>query len=528
MTNIFTLLLALILSSASALANSIGPDDIYLSQVKGDESTYRPRSDVPAWEYSLPIDWAADPFNDPNWQSQLHMWRIMDPLIARYFSGEDGAIEYAARIAVDWHRWHQSNEATYSWHDMPTGIRALKIALFLDLIREGTLSAIYRDDLVELAREHAKRLQVDEFVSSGNHGLFQVFGLNLLCSATDIQECSNGKEFAAEKFRWIFSHQFTEQGVHKENSPAYHQFAMRVIRRLGGPERFADAGIEALLRKADTVEPWLIMPDGRWPSVGDSDGRARTELPERLEGGQRECLPDGGCFAVADFEKSGYAIVRSEDPQGPSMLFVTGMAQSWKHKQADELSFELFEHGRRIFIDSGKYGYAQDAMRDYVRSAAAHNTVALEDDRIGRRSIRLTGSLLAETQIEGGRFVISGEAERLDLFRQNRRIEYSPGERLVIEDRLSSEVPREYVSSLHLAPDLEPAFTEDGFEVDIDGQRVTATLAEHDCKIEAIRGESEPSPLGWATVSYLKMKPATVVRAICPGQDRTIRWDIDL
>src|SRR5690606_25493861 len=121
------------------------------------------------------------------------------------------------------------------------------------------------------------------------------------------------------------------------------------------------------------------------------------------------CLAPGRCFAIGDFTESGYAIIRSlPSREQTSMLFVMGMAFSRVHKHADDLSFELFEFGRLIFIDSGKYGYEQDEMSAYATSAAAHNTISLEDRPIGPRDVVMNGSLLEPIETTEDGFVIRG------------------------------------------------------------------------------------------------------------------------
>jgi hypothetical protein len=209
------------------------------------------------------------------------------------------------------------------------------------------------------------------------------------------------------------------------------------------------------------------------------------------------------------------------------MLFMTGMSHTHVHKHADELSFELFEHGRLIFVDSGKYGYTSNDMRNYVESAAAHNTISLVDQEIGRKSVRAKAAKLNKTEVADGRFILSGEVERKGLFRQERRIEYRPSEWMTIEDVISGP-DASYVSSLHLAPDLEPVPTESGFSVSVKGRTVTAEIVSHGCRLEFVRGRSSPSPLGWVTSGYLEMSPATVVRAIHEGENPHIKWRISL
>src|SRR5690606_41548841 len=54
--------------------------------------------------------------------------------------------------------------------------------------------------LLRMADEHARRLMVDRYISIGNHGFFQVAGLNLLCSViSERSSCRGAREFAKRK-----------------------------------------------------------------------------------------------------------------------------------------------------------------------------------------------------------------------------------------------------------------------------------------------------------------------------------------
>jgi hypothetical protein len=260
--------------------------------------------------------------------------------------------------------------------------------------------------------------------------------------------------------------------------------------------------------------------------IGDSGGKARAALnkdpPEPI------CLAGDRCYAVGDFTKSGYAIIRSlPSEEQDSMLFVSGMAHSTTHKHADELSFELFEYGRFIFVDSGKFGYKRDPMRRHIMSAAAHNTVSLDDRRIRPSEVTLSGSLLDPLEVGATGFHIAGGLERPGLFRQRREIIYDPGRSLTITDHMSADEEMPYVSSLHLAHDLVPVMDKQGFTVEVGEHAIRATLVNKDCRLEGARGQTDPLA-GWQTTGYLKMTPASVVRAICPGRKRSIRREITL
>src|SRR4051812_21123153 len=45
---------------------------------------FRPRKDVEPWQLSFPLDWAANPFHDVNWQFQLHAWKMIDKWRTEY------------------------------------------------------------------------------------------------------------------------------------------------------------------------------------------------------------------------------------------------------------------------------------------------------------------------------------------------------------------------------------------------------------------------------------------------------------
>lgn len=509
----------------------IGRNEVYIQAANfareaSAESLFRPRGDIEAWPLTLPINWAADPFSEANWQFQLHSWRMTDPLLAAYFEdGNPAHLEAAMVFVEDWYDYHVEGGQTadYSWYDMAVGIRALRIAFLIDATRSGELepSRSRTEMLNKLASLHAENLKNWENLNLGNHGLFQAAGLNLLCEvATNIPECVDGHHVAEAMFNKVMSTQFTSQGVHAENSPSYHFFVTNVARGIASLRRL---GAEDWLEKADDVAEWLTLPDATVVPVGDSEGtrRAMAEDPDEIE-----CLDVDLCYAVAPYNESGYGIVRSlpSARADQSMLFVQGMAHNLVHKHADDLSFILYEFDRPIFIEGGKYGYKRDQWRRYVQSPASHNTIGLDRDHISPTTIVTGGSHIGSTEIEDGAFTISGAYERTELFEHHRSFSYVPGVSLDIEDRVANQTDDAIVTSLHLAPDLEPKLSDDGFTVDL-GDKTMAVELVGDCQISAHRGEEAPV-LGWYSPSYLRVEPITTVRAVCPPDTTDLGWSM--
>lgn len=486
---------------------------------------FKPRRDLPAWQLANPVKWDANPFSDRNWQFQLNGWRCLDPILNEYFkTGGTRYLEEAILLAVNWWRYARKNsKAKFVWQDMATGLRAFRLALFLDRIftKQIELPDDVVNALLQCAEQHIGKLQNERFIREGNHGVFQIFGLNLLAKvALGPGAYAACKEYCQRMFAYIIEAGYTNEGVHKEHSPTYHLFTTGRIKSFQS-EALADPRVLELLDQADRVMPWLVEPNGRIVPIGDSADEA-SPLDGKVP---LTTLQSGRQFAVADLTKSGYAIIRS-DPSvrdQPSMLAMTGMWYSEMHKHNDELSFTLFEHGEPVFIDSGKYGYQYDDKRAYIVSAAGHNTVSFRDPAIEVGRPNRKGSFLNPITQEDDGFVIGGEVDR-EAFTHSRRLLYSPEQHLHIIDTVQGSPGAEYATSLHFSHELEPVLLPDGFEVRLRcGKLIRGTVEGADLLLA--RGETGPM-LGWESVDYLKLAPASTVRAVF--SDRKVAWRIDL
>ena len=494
--------------------------------------TFRPYNDVPDWNFSLPLDWAADPFEDLNWQHHLHSWRSMEYWLHDHRRDADPAhLLVPIKIALDWHRFHieQGLTSALQWDDHATGIRASRLGFLLEFILSDRIE-LSDDDLTRLmtlADLHAEMLMDPDFLKPNNHGLFQLVGLDALCSVVGWREsCQGARTYAKEAFAKLVQRWYSEEGVNVENSPTYHEWVTRQIRKLEAVERFQQPNVQETLERAEIISPWLTYPDGRWVRVGDSYG----DGPKLTGPVEPECLPEGGdCWAVLDLTKSGYAIIRSlpeVDESDSSMLFVSGTTAPTGHKHADDLGFVFVEGGQDIFVDSGMYGYNYDEERSYVRSARGHNVLSFESRRTDPYVIEPANSSLGPIVVEQDRFTIKGVVDRPGLFIHERTLSYVPGVLLQIEDKLNNLTDLRWQSNLHLAPDLIPEINDGGFVVRVgDDLTVHAEFSGEGCEMSAVRGETDPYQ-GWVSVGYLELTPATVVVASCPADLVESSWYI--
>jgi hypothetical protein len=167
-------------AASSGAARAASPDPsaygIRAKPKAGPVNEFQPIKSLPPVRFELPFDWGMDPHDDQTWRVRLQSLRLVDEALA---AGDFG---YAGEVFHDWQRWHENcwwssplcfeRTSDQSWHDMATGIRASRLAYLLR-------STGWQDGrLVQLAEQHAEKLQVPSFVADNhNHAVFQLHGL---------------------------------------------------------------------------------------------------------------------------------------------------------------------------------------------------------------------------------------------------------------------------------------------------------------------------------------------------------------
>lgn len=505
-----------------------GDDD---DETPNDEEVFKPREDRPAFDLKLPIDWAADPFKDRNWQFQLHSLGMVSAQLARYVGSKDSTYyRQALAFTLDWWRFHKGREhpPERAWYDMATGLRAGIVAYLLDRSFAGRekLSEPEQTSLLEMAQAHVVRLRNAKLIAHTNHGVFQIRNLSSLCRVLgEVADCDGAEAYVQQQLGELLETQFDEYGVHREHSPQYHRLAIEALQRFAQPQgEGVYKHIADRLELARAVFPWLVFPDGRLAALGDTEGEARSEPPPAA----RRCVDaaKADCVEVGDFSRSGYLVVRSPWsrplPQA-FMLIMTGMYNRRTHKHIDDLSFELMEQGQLLFEDSGKYAYLRNRMSRYARGVRAHSTIGLGSRELKYQDTDHYGSALLPPAADAGVQVLGGKVKRLGLFTQERRIDYAPGRYLLLDDDLRSSQTREYESYLHLAPELQPQPSGSAFVVPLGGGRsMRIESLSPDCTASVARGEKGRRYQGWSTKSYREMVPASVLTFACAGRNRHI------
>jgi|GEM_PF-746114 len=488
---------------------------------------FQPRPDLERVVLDLPLDWDADPLGDRNWRFQLQAWRMLGPVWNECYGIDWRGLQ--SRIMpwiLDWYDFHVKRglNSHFEWQDMAAGLRAqhLALVLYLQLTEKFSLDNESLKVVEELALLHVNKLRNPDFISLGNHGIFQIVGLRLLgIIFKGRPELAGEEAYSGAMLRRLLDEQFTPEGVHTENSPSYHNFSLDAFKRIR-PALFPISGdiLHEYVSRAEQVAPWFHMPNGELAAIGDTEGKsapvAILPAPDHVS---RSAMGDD--VVMRDLSRSGFAIVRSA-PSVPasraSMLIVNGQAFSLRHAHADHLGFELFINGRKVFIDSGKYTYNNDAWRSHFLSNRAHNVAGIAGEVFKREETERDGSLLLPVQVkEDGEYLIEGKVTRRGFFSHRRRYSYLAGRRLRIEDSISARDGDVAVLYFHLASDLDVRRASRRFLDILQKGRVVARICFEgsDATTMIRRGLAGKEIQGWSSPRYQEKLPSTVIEFHC-------------
>jgi len=373
-------------------------ENIERGQMLFEENILKLTSFAPVeWE-----NWEADPFNNRSWQWALHWFDFNKHLLAFHYKTRNDEILYKLKELIncwiDTYLYNENTKFEFIWHDHATSLRAEQVLLLLYYLKKYnhlwmTKNFSFVSKLFVTLNVIGKKLEKEEFYSKyTNHGLEQVRVLMLLglilnnkaWVAISILRLNDELEFS-----------FTNEGVHKENSPGYHQFVFKVF--LSIIEEFPSYVLKDLgpkfndiASKALTYITYILRPDKNLPIIGDTELKPITDSYNNFFSGTVEyenfiySLSQGrrGVAPLKNnivYPKSGYAIFRNtwgndkNFTDSIQLIFKAGCLSKYHHQQ-DENSFVLYAFGEDWLIDSGLYNYInKDPIRNYVRRRQAHN-----------------------------------------------------------------------------------------------------------------------------------------------------------
>jgi uncharacterized heparinase superfamily protein len=263
----------------------------------------------------------------------------------------------------------------------------------------------------------------------------------------------------------VLREQVLADGVHEERSASYHAQVfvdLMECRAALGRDPLGDCLDRALASMA-YVTANLAHGDGG-PVLFNDSGLSMSYPPAQCLEAYRQltgvavgpqpvfAYPSAGYFGR---RSGGDSFIADCGPIAPDALPA--------HGHGDVLSFEWSVEGRRIIVDQGVYEYVAGPRRAAARSAASHNTVAIEgsdqaeffgDFRVGRRPRATIGQWWARADgfvLEGfhdGFVQLSGGPVHTRTFDVSH-------DRILIVDRLSGRAEGAVRQGLLLHPDVK-------------------------------------------------------------------------
>lgn len=284
--------------------------------------------------------------------------------------------------------WNENSEGSIlQWHDHATAMRAYSLSRWLIQIKVyGTAFEDLEEKLIAMIEHHLEWLiEESNYSKHNNHGYEQSrIVLSIACDLPGLSNSEDAKNIAIKRLVNEIDFAFTRQGVHKENSPGYHWFMIKVLKQLDFfiseySIELCDINLSKIISDAETFLEKIALFDNSLPLIGDTQFKGKQvksigKLRETMVSAE---VNESGVF---NYSESGYIIARSSDRSDKEvnnyhLVFKSGHFANY-HRHDDDLSLHFVKNNIVYIGDSGTYSHnMSDLFRQYVRSPYAHSTV---------------------------------------------------------------------------------------------------------------------------------------------------------
>src|SRR5699024_5972018 len=163
-----------------------------------------------------------------------------------------------------------------------------------------------------------------------------------------------------------FWYSYSYTGLHLENSPEYHNMVTRMYLELQAylkknGKSYGNTIVSYLI-KAAILKNTFAKPNKVIPSIGDS-GQGQVKVNKEYNN-------------FIDYA-AGLSIIQDKEIE-MFLSFICGYSTT-VHKHIDDLSFNLYLHGKDFFVDPGKFSYSKHPYRGYVKSFKGHSGIFIND-----------------------------------------------------------------------------------------------------------------------------------------------------
>lgn len=488
------------------------------------------------------IDWGDDSTEKRSFMRLLHGHFLISDLIEAFKNTTNSEYLYKGyEMIQDWIEKNpfENSASAMAWHDETTARRLINWIAFFDESRR----ILAKDNiacLFENIKKHAELLNTDNFYSKNtNHGMFQDEALIVYSDYFFCIEGSQGlKQIACSRLKQYFDFIFSNEGVHLEHSPGYHELIAYNLLKYSNYFKNLDRSFgEYLLKKynqAAKFATYIIKPDGFLPQIGDTQMMKPSSKLWIDDIGYKYAVTMGKEGAPPKetdivFPESGYAIFRDSWTKNECNTYVLFMAayHTDYHKHSDDLSLWIYASGGDIILESGPYGYNyKDQFTQYSYSSFAHNVLIVDNKGLPRTDGKYYATKIVDYMITEHKCSVTGVNERYKDVKHTRTIEYlKANQDIIVTDEISSNVLHEYKLLWHLAPDIE-AFIKGKDKVVLYRKDISVMEIVVKCSTEIslskVRGQMDPFVLGWYYKKFEQKEPIDTLIFGCTGKGVTI------
>nr|WP_298249104.1 heparinase II/III family protein [uncultured Halomonas sp.] len=383
----------------------------------------------------LTFDWQSLD-RDRNWWWQLQALPFLNWYANSLALQSDEEKSHYLSLCLDAvHNWvnqaKQNKASPLVWHDHAAAFRVRNLTNWLAFCHSSDLplgEEPCAELLASLIIEHLDWLQEDKHYSKHtNHGFDQAMIALTIALMFVSDDFETYRLRNRERLKDEVTFAFTDEGVHKENSPGYQKMMLGRLKQLRtlallGEQEISQMG-ERYIEKAEAFLRAITLPNGYLPMIGDTRGG-----DEGLPYQQKEKVD------MLDFSASGYVIVRGKMDSGLEFfLLFKNTHESNYHRHDDDLMIFLYVDGEVVLGDGGLGSHQEsDPRRKYLRSIFSHSVPILN-----RAFIRDKGKLQAPPvmRLEKKSCLIKGVSKGFGV-KVTRVVDYSEisNGKLVVED----------------------------------------------------------------------------------------------
>lgn len=322
----------------------------------------------------------------------------------------------------------KNKKSPLAWHDHASAYRLRNIVRWIAYIYNqgfiGFFTLEEKNSLLELILEHVRWLGDEvNYSRHTNHGFDQMLILYRTCLIFSTPKFLHRiQDISKSRLLDELSFSFTDQGVHKENSPGYQQFMLARIKELVRLNELGDIDVSSqvqnLIDKAEKFLHAITLPNNKIPIIGDTQSIKSTSAI--LTHSQRTTH-----IEVCDYSQSGYIIIRGVNIYNDDFHFILKSSHlSSYHRHDDDLSIHWYVNDEVIIGDSGLFSHEEkEHKRMYMRSHFSHSAPFIKNIK-PERNPKLLRSL-PECNIDTEKKLIKATSTAFDGIKLERVIDYS-------------------------------------------------------------------------------------------------------